>query len=201
MRVRSAGIRCEGLSVAMQDAIAASRDMLKRCDAVREAQSGAAGAAAIVQPDSDAWCAVLCLPPVVLEGAGSHREGEAPLPGAGNDHRMGAGMWQQPPAVVLLAALDQMFHGRGCNLVDAASFVDVEDHNTCGGIAGGWTMRRGRRLRRWALGTRRSPSPCGRRRRCASPASRRAPLAAALGVFYVDRKRCRVINIRGHDSI
>jgi hypothetical protein len=46
----------------MQDAIAASRDMLKRCDAVRQAQTDACGAAAIVQPDSDAWCAVYLCP-------------------------------------------------------------------------------------------------------------------------------------------
>ena len=57
----------QGCFTALQDAIAASRDMLKHCSAKRQAQADAGGAAAIVQPDSDAWCAVDFWPPGVLD--------------------------------------------------------------------------------------------------------------------------------------
>jgi hypothetical protein len=56
----------------LQDAIATSHEMLKRCQAMRQAQTDA-GAATIMQSDSDAWCAQLLIPYIRLEHRHSFR--------------------------------------------------------------------------------------------------------------------------------
>jgi hypothetical protein len=77
------------------------------------------------------------------------------------------------PSTMLLAACWLAEQGREAEGSPANSHSEV-----CYRCAGGWMTRRGQRLQRWARRTLRSPSPCGLRRRCASPASRHATLAA-----------------------